>query len=199
MKRVFFATNPDLIYRVIPDWYNQSVADFDNWPLVGFNAEPGEPGLFEPLKQNVDYSLFLVNDKHKDDLLAGMAIGSDDYLIYHENTRNPIINKHFRAENRMPSIHEDNPSLSKYAQAFAIIQDNEPQKAERIVEAVFLPKRRMIECFLSRLNDKVPPNLPDVLSPLREDYELLKMDKVKHADQWQSFVNQCIKIYDSIN
>lgn len=200
MKRVFFATRPDLIYRVIPDWYDQAVADFDDCPLVGFNAVPGVSGKFEPLRQDVAYSLFLVNDERKEDLLAGMTIGRDDYLIYHENTRNPIINEHFLPENLKASMHEEDPSLSKYALAFAIIQDNGMQKAGRIIDAVF-PLKRMIESFLSRLYDKVPPTLPDVLSPLKAKYEQLLQtgqDKVKYADQWQSFVEQCIEIHDQI-
>lgn len=202
MKRVFFATRPDLICRVIPEWYksySQAVECFVTYPLVGIKAVPYMPGgIFEPLGQ--DHSLFLVNDGHKDDLLAELVIGSDDYLIYHENTLNPIINEHFLTENRMASIHEEDPSLSKYAQAFAIIQENGLQKAERIIDAVF-PQKRMIESFLSCLYDKVPPTLPDVLSSLKAKYEQLLQtgqDKVKYADQWQSFVEQCIEIHDHI-
>ena len=111
-----------------------------------------------------------------------------------------MINKHFLEDNQRPSIHEDDPSLSKYAQAFAIIQDNDAQKAERIIDAVFPPKRLIIS-FLSSLYDTDPPTLPGVLSPLQAEYELLKKrkdNKVVYADQWKSFVGQCLEIYDHI-
>ena len=156
MKRVFLATRPNLIYRVVHEWYNQMLIAFDNHSVVAYDENTG---CFEPAIEASEASLFLVNDKIDGKEFSGFTPGEEDYLIYHEATRNNNIVDRFFDGNIIASIHEDNPEISCYARVFAIIGEGGGNYAERIVEAVF-PSKRHIISFLSRLNEKESPDLP---------------------------------------
>ncbi|MBR6869589.1 MAG: hypothetical protein IKM93_07220 [Bacteroidales bacterium] len=197
MKRVFLATRPALIYRVVHEWYDSALKPFDEQPVVAYNEGTG---CFEPVGETTDSTLFLVNDKREGDVLSGFTITEDDYLIYHEATRNDRICNHFTACNRCAASHEDDPAVSQYARVFDIIRDGRGKDEERVVTVVF-PSKRYILSFLSRLNEETSPVLPVELKSLQEEYDLLLeagLPSASNAGQWQTFVDHCLEIYQAL-
>lgn len=198
MKRVFLATRPGLIYRVVHEWYDSALNAFDNNPIVAFNEQTG---CFEPAVEMRESTVFLVNDKIGGNVLPAFSPAEEDYLIYHEATRNNDIVGRFLAGNVIASSHEDDPEISCYAKVFAIIRGKGVDNyADEIVEAVF-PSKRHIISFLSRLNDDKSPNLPIELENLQKEYDSLLAagdSRDALADQWHTFVDHCLVIYKAL-
>lgn len=209
MTRLFIASRPYSISNVMPDdwyqsripnWYQATIcedpADCPVEPVLGFN--PGS-AVFEKPLAGIGYRVYLVDDEASDPLCA-LAITSEDYLIYHEATRNDAINALFGRLQKKAAKHEESRDTSDYALAFSFFCDGKGDKVERAVEAIF-PYKREILCFLSQLNGEVFPAFPERLEALRDEYERLKEipgSRESSPDQWYQFVDGCLEIYRSL-
>lgn len=209
MKRLFLASRPYSISNTLPDdWYQNHIQDWYQAlasedplecfvePLLGFNPETG---VFERPVQGISYRVFLVDDDASDPLCA-LSITSEDYLVYHEATRNDAINALFGTLQKKPAKHEPSPDQSDYALAFSILRDDKSHRFERMLEAIF-PFKREILYFLSRLNGDILPVIPAPLEVLRNEYDQMKtapQSRVSSPDTWFCFVDKCLEIYRSL-
>jgi hypothetical protein len=209
MKRLFIASHPYSISNVIPeDWYSDHIP---NWfqmtesedpseclvePLLGFNPDTG---IFEKPVEGASYCILLVDDDAENPL-SGQTITSEDYLVYHEATRNNKINALFDPLQKKAAKHEQSSDKSDYALAFSILCDDKGNKFERMLEAIF-PFKREILCFLSQLNGDVLPAIPAPLEALRDEYVQLMnapQSRVSSPDTWFCFVDKCLEISRSL-
>lgn len=193
MKRLFMATNPGCIENIEDAWYAvEPEPEFtDGEKLLGFNF-----GMcrFEKPVPGQEYQVFIVNDDNKlENPLEGLVIGKDDFLLFHERTKNESIQCRFLPARKKPSSHDPDASKSDFAKVLEALPKMTTESFPEFLEEIFESKKREIDLFLCHLLDEGQwPDLPEALSSLKDEYEALRNEPTPEG--LKPFIQKCIVI-----